>query len=113
MSTNAPITLNENNSETVLLTISRQSPTDDLTLVARLEMVIKDDSCHTDADGIVLSSLDAAQMTILTHTAAEITAAAYVPPLTGAYRRFYRVDGLDASSRRRTAMYGVITVTDL
>jgi hypothetical protein len=113
MATNAPITLAEGNDETVLLTINRQAATDDLTLVTRIEMVIKDDSCHPDSAGTVLSSLDGSQITILTHTASEITAAAYVPPLSGAYRRFYRVDGLDAGGHRRTAMYGVVTVLDL
>jgi hypothetical protein len=116
MSTYAPITVGEGNDEVVELTVDRQEPGDDLTTVAALEFVMKDDTCTADGDAsLVLSSTVPAQMVILTQTAAQITAEAFIPAafLAEPYTRTYRLDGLSTSGTRRTALHGPIYVEDL
>lgn len=110
------LTLMERNDETLLLTIDRQQPTDDLTTIATLELYLKEDACQTDGDAeLVLTTADAAEMVIDTQTAAQITARAFLPAssLSGPYGRFWRIDGLTSGGLRRTAMYGDVTVVNL
>jgi hypothetical protein len=112
-----PITLREENDETLTLTIDRQQPADDLTTVATLELYLKTDSCQADDDPdvLLLSSSVPAEITITAQSAAQITAEAHIPAaaLAGSYKRFWRVDGLTAGGERRTAMYGDVTVVNL
>jgi hypothetical protein len=108
-----PLYLVEDNDETIAWTIDPVVVGDDLTAVAEVQLILKDDDCATDTDGLVLSSTDAAQLVILTHTATELSGEAYIPAssLQGAYTRFYHIDALDGGGHRRTAITGPVYVT--
>lgn len=112
----APITLHEGNDEVLVLTIDRVDPSDDLSTVTSLELYLKVDSCARDADvtTVLLTSAQVSQIDVVTQTAAQITATAYIPAgaLVGAYDRWWRVDALSPGTRR-TALYGPVTVIDL
>lgn len=111
-----PITLHQGNAETINITITRSDPTDDLTLITSLRLVMKPDQCTSDTAStvITLSTSNPAQMVILTQTASQITAKAYVPAsaLTDPYDRWWRVDAY-IGTNYRTALYGPVTVIDL
>lgn len=111
-----PLTFAQNNDETVLLTIVRQQPTDDLTSITSLEFYLKTDSCVADtAPGVLkLTTANPAQMVITAQSAAQIDALAFVPASATAspFEHFWHVDGLVATARR-TAMYGPVTIIDL
>jgi hypothetical protein len=109
-----PITLTEGNDETILVTINRMYLADDLLTITSIEFYLKDSDCVDDAGALLLSSTDAGQVLILTQTSAQITAHVFVPAssLRGSYARFYRVDGL-IGVRRRTAVYGTVTMNDV
>ena len=115
MPTPVGLTLYEDNDEIIDLTITGAAG-DDLSVVTAVEVVIKPDVCESDDDddALVLSSDDAAEITINTQTSTEITATAYVPAsaLALPYPRVWRADAL-VGSLRRTAMYGPVTVVDL
>lgn len=113
MATEMPITLYEGNNETLLVTIDRETVDADLLTIAVVELYLKTERCDLDSAALVLSSTVPAELVILTHTAEQITAEVYVPPLTGSYTRWYRVDGVSASGDRRTAVFGPAYVTDL
>lgn len=112
MTAHVPLTLHENNDETVELTILAVEPDEDLNGVTVVQFILKDNVCAEDTAGLVLSSTDPTQVMILTHTASVITAEAFIPAsaLQGAYARVYRVDGLDSVGHRRTAISGPVTV---
>lgn len=118
MADNAPITLNEGNDETVLLTITATADPggDDLTAVTSLEFYLKADECDSDAEAeLLLTSANILELEILTQTATEMTAEAHIPAaaLAGPYPRFYKVDALSGTGQRRTALYGRVTVNNL
>jgi hypothetical protein len=112
-----PIALHERNDEQLLLTINRQDPGDDLTVITIVEVYLKTESCQSDSDPatLALTSADPAQVLVTSVSAAQILATVYIPAaaLVGPYDRFWRVDGLTAGGARRTAMYGPVTVVDL
>jgi hypothetical protein len=112
-----PITLRENNDETLRMTIVPCDPTEDLTAVTSLEVLLKTSRCTSDTDPstLLLSSSVPAEVQITSQTAAQIIALAHIPgtALTPPYERFWRVDGLGSSGARRTAMFGPVTVVDL
>lgn len=116
MATLVPLTLNEGNAETVLITITPDEPTEDLSSVTSLALYLKTDQCQLDtALGVlVLTSADSTQLTIDSNTGAVITATAHIPAtaLQGAYDRFWRVDAR-SSAVSRTAIYGSVTVVGL
>lgn len=111
-----PITLAENNDETLLLTITRKYATDDLTTVTAVEVYLKTDQCQDDgAAGVLrLSSTDPSELVVTSMTADAITAEAYVPAAatTPPYDRWWHADVL-AGAARRTAMYGPVQIIDL
>lgn len=118
MADERPITLREGNDEVLKLTITRDDPTDDLLGVETLQLFLKPDVCAGDTDlGVLqLSSTDPTQITLDAQTSAQILATAYIPrsALSGAYSRFWRVDGLGSGGvPRRTAMYGPVKVVNL
>lgn len=115
MASRIRLTLREDNDETLFLTITRDLASDDLTVVTTLQLYLKDDSCQPDSAALVLTSAIPAQIQITSQTAAQITATAFIPAsaLADPYDRVWRVDGLDGTGRRRTAMYGPVTVVDL
>jgi hypothetical protein len=110
------LTLIEGNDQTVAFTITPRTAGDDLTGVARVEVIFKPDSCTTDDSdyALVLTSSNAAQVTLLTQAADEITAEAYLPAsyLAEPYDRVWRVDAVGVSGERRTAIHGSVTVID-
>ncbi len=116
MATLRPITLHEDNDETLLLTITPDDPAEDLTGVTSLELFLKPDNCTEDtaAGVLALSTADATEMIITGQTATQITAEAYIPAsaLSTPAGRFWHVDGLNAT-KRRTAMYGPVSVVNL
>lgn len=111
-----PITLRQGNAETIRVTITRDDPTDDLTLVTKLVCVIKPDVCTADSASsvVTLSSTNSAQLLITAQVAASITAEVYVPAsaLALPYDRVWRVDAY-VGTAVRTAVYGPVTVVDL
>lgn len=116
MTTLQDITLHQGNTEQLLLTITRVDPTEDLTLITGLTVIIKDDPCVTDtATGVTtLTSANPAQITITTQTSSQITATAYLPATLTAspYNRWWRCDA-HVGTAYRTAIYGTVTVVDL
>lgn len=112
-----PITLTEDNDETLLLTVVPE-PADsgeDLTTITELRLVMKEDRCSPDAAALLtLASTNPAQILIGAQTATQILAHAFVPrsALQGAWPRFYRVDGY-VGTQKRTAMAGVVTVNNV
>lgn len=114
MADNVPLTFVEGNPETVAFTITPETLGDDLTAVASVQFVLKADGCDDDEDAeVVLTSADPTELQLLTMTATEITGEAYVPALTEAYPRLYRIDALTGTGSPRTALYGRVTVTNL
>lgn len=116
MSALVPLTLHQGNAETVAITITRSDPTDDLTLITSLRLVLKPDQCTADTatTAVVLTTANPAQMVIISQVAAQITAEAYIPAtaLTDPYSRWWRVDAYIGLTYR-TAIYGPVTVLDL
>lgn len=116
MATEQNLTMREGDNETIAITITAASAGDALTGVETVVVVLKPDACSEDDDAyaLTLSSTDAEEVVILTQTADEITAEAYVPALYLAepYDRVWRVYTVGASGERRTALYGSVTVTD-
>jgi hypothetical protein len=113
MTDNRPITLDEGRDNTVLLTINRVDPADDLS-TAGVRFVLKDSDCDPDSAGLVLTSANPAQITILTQGPAQITAAAFVPAssVQGAYTRFYLAE-ITSGAVGRPAMSGLASVNNL
>jgi hypothetical protein len=113
MTDNRPITLDEGRDNTVLLTINRLDAADDLS-TAGIRFVLKDSDCDPDSAGLVLTSADPTQITILTQGPAQITAAAFVPAssVQGTYPRFYLTE-ITSGAVGRPAMFGLVTVTNL
>lgn len=116
MAVRRPLTLHQNNDETLILTITPADPSDDLTVVTELQLFIKIDMCYADDDDttLMLSSTVGTQIAIISIAADEIRAEAFIPAsaLAAAYDRWWRVDAL-APGGRRTAMYGPVTIVDL
>src|SRR4030042_3589067 len=81
MPTTAPIPLRQDNDEVLLLTIVPDDPTDDLTPITLLKLIMKADVCVSDADtsNLVLTSANPTQISITSHTAAQILATAWIP----------------------------------
>lgn len=116
MPTIAPITLRQDNDEVLLLTIVPDDPTDDLTPITLLKLIMKADVCVSDADtsNLVLTSANPTQISITSHTAAQILATAWIPAsaLAAPYSRVWRVDAY-VGTTKRTALYGPVTLVDL
>lgn len=116
MASLVPITLYENNTETMDVTIDRVSTSDDLTTATGLEVVIKDRVCTSDSEvGVVtLDSSNPAEINITTQTVSQIVATVVIPTnaTTPPYARVWRLDVLFGAARR-TAAYGPVTVVDL
>lgn len=122
MATKAPITLRENNDETLELSITPDHTGGDLSGVTEIQVYLKDDSCTADnaAGVLVLSSTNPAQVLVISFAADEIVARAFIPAsaLAAPYERFWRADALTgplntANRPRRTALYGPVTIIDL
>lgn len=115
MPTRVALTIPEGNDAVVAWTVTPDDPTEDLTSITELRLYIKADSCADDDDPatVVLRSTDPAQLQVTSFTPSEIRGLAYFPRLTGSYDRLWRLDGLTAAPKRRTALYGPIHVTDL
>lgn len=110
-----PITVTEGNDETIVTTINRVYLADDLMLITKIEFWLKDDDCDDDAGALLLSSSDPTQAVVDSQTSAQIVMRVFLPAaaLVGSYPRFYRVDGLTSSGKRRTAVYGPVTVNNV
>jgi hypothetical protein len=109
------LTLRERNDETLSITITGCDPAEDLAAVTVVEVILKADTCNADTDGLVLTSANPAQVSIVSRTANQINVLAYVPAsaLIEPYNRVWRVDGIGPGGARRTAMYGPVTVVNL
>lgn len=116
MATEVPLTLHEDNDETIELTITPEQTGDTLAGVTVVELYLKVDRCEADtASGVLkLTSANPAQILVTSFSASQIEALAFIPAsaLASPYDRFWRVDAL-AGATRRTAMYGDVTVIDL
>ncbi len=114
MASKVTLTLHEGNDETVALTITPAGADDDLLDVDSLELILKDDQCADDADGLILTTADPAELLVLAQAVDEITAEAYIPgsALADPYDRWWRLDALSASGSRRTVMYGPVIVVN-
>lgn len=107
--------LHEGNTETIRLTITPDDPTDDLTAVTGLEIVIKRDQSQDDSDPAVTTlSTTAGTITIASKAKGRIQATATIPPSCTASpgSRWWRCDAL-VGSARRTAAYGPVDIVNL
>jgi hypothetical protein len=111
-----PLTLHQSNDEIISIVITPSVPTDDLSLVTKLVLVLKPDQCTADSDTTVLTldTGDPTEIIITAQSASQIAALAYVPAtsLASPYDRWWRVDAYVGTSHR-TALYGPVTVVDL
>lgn len=116
MAAEVPLTLHQGNDEVLLLTITRNEDTDDLTGVETIEVYLKGDQALADDDEnvIKLSSTDASKITIDSKVADQITARVVVSAahLAHPYVRWWRADAI-ADGTRRTAVYGPVTVVPM
>lgn len=117
MATQVSLTLHENNDETISLEITPVDSDDDLTTITSLELYLKPQNCASDSDPLVLvlTSADPSEIVINTQTASLIEAEAFIPgsALLDPYDRFWRLDALNATGQRRTALYGPVDVVNL
>lgn len=117
MATQVPLVLHENNDETLSLEVTPVDSDDDLSTITTLELYLKPQNCASDLDPLVLvlSSTDPNEIVINTQTPTLIEADAFIPAsaLLDPYDRFWRLDALNASGERRTALYGPVDVVNL
>lgn len=114
MATEVALTFLEGSKSTVEFSIAPADAADDLTAVASLRFLLKADTCDDDADAeVVLTTADPTEMQFLTQTATQITGEAYVPALTEAYPRAWRIDAISGTGDPLTALYGRVTVINL
>jgi hypothetical protein len=110
------LTLREGNDEIIDVVINAASAADDLTLVTRLEVVIKPDVCTADtaSSAVMLSSVVPAEIVITSQTVSKIVAVVFVPAtvLAQPYERVWRCD-VRVGAARRTALYGRVIMIDL
>lgn len=111
--------LTQHNDETILITISAPSATEDLTGVDSLTAVFKPSVCDADDSlyALTLSSTNPTEMVITSQTADLITAEVYVPGtyLAEPYDRVWHVDAYTnvVGAAPRTAIYGDVEVNDI
>jgi hypothetical protein len=116
MATLTALTLHQANDEIISLNITPVDPTDDMTLVTELRVLLKDSVCDLDTalTTVTLSTTDPTEMVILVQDASHIQAEVYVSAvvLVDAHPLRWRVDAY-VGTARRTAGYGPVTVVDL
>lgn len=116
MSTRADLVFRQANDETIRMTIVPDDPAENMLLVSSLRTYVKASSCDADSDAntLVLTTANPAQMVIVSHTATQIVAEAFVPAsyLAKPYDRIWRVDA-HVGSTHRTAVYGAVSIVDL
>ena len=116
MSTRIDLVFREANDETIRMTIVPDDPSENMLLVSSLRTYVKASSCDLDGDAntLVLTTANPAQMVIVSHTATQIVAEAFVPAsyLAKPYDRVWRVD-VHIGSTHRTALYGAVSVIGL
>lgn len=116
MATEMALTLHQNNDETIDVEITSDSLSGDLSLVTRLEVVIKPSACDVDdsAYATTLSTDVPTQIAITAQTATQIDATIYIPAtaLAEPYNRWWRMDAF-VGANVRTALYGRAIVVDL
>lgn len=115
MATSQAISLNENNDEVVNVVITTNSPTDGtiLDLTGKtVEAYLKMSAATADGDGATwMGSTATTGVTITDGPAGKASVAIPAASVTTAMK-WWRVDVLSAG-KRKTAVYGVVTVTDL
>jgi len=111
-----PLTVHQGNNETISLTVTPDTPGDNLTAVTMLKIVWKDSRCVSDTDSTTktLSSAVPAEITITTQTATLIVATAHIPAsyTTSPHPYWWRLD-VYVGAAHRTAIYGPVTVIDI
>jgi hypothetical protein len=109
----ADITLNESNDETVSLTISSGGSPVNLTGYT-LNMLLKPQRGSSDgASGVLELTSPSGGITITNAAAGQALAAIAGTSITPNVWSFYRVDVIDSSSKRNTAVYGNVTINQL
>lgn len=114
MPTLVPLVMREHNDEVIRMTIVPDDPSESLLSVSQLLVYLKDDACTSDSatSTVVLSTVDPTEVVIISQTAAQIVAEAFIPSATIAtpYPRIWRVD-VYIGAFHRTALYGPVTIT--
>jgi hypothetical protein len=109
------LTLNENNDEEILAVLVTNQPAPDtaLNLTGKtLEAFLKVSAATSDADGSTWKgTIAGGQVTVTDAAAGEVTVAVPASAITTSMG-WWRLDVL-SGALRKTALYGVITVTDL
>lgn len=116
MGTLTPIVLLEGNTTKLRISVAPDDPTDDLTLVTSMRVLLKPnaDTPDTDPGVVTLTTAVPAQMLITVQTTQLIRATAFLPAsaLVSPYPHVWRVDCL-VGTAARTVMYGPATIVNL
>lgn len=115
MANQVGITLNENNDENIKCTITTNDPTDGTTLNLTgftVEAYLKTAAATADGDGTTWMGSTATTGVVFT-VAASGTIEVQIPAsAVTVAKTWWRVDVINASSKRKTAVYGTVTVTN-
>lgn len=118
MANSAPITLNENNDEDILVAVTTNQPVAgtklDLTGVT-VEAFLKTSAATADDDPTTWQGTTDGESPAIVVTDAvngALTVSVPASAVTTA-KHWWRVDVIDSDSKRKTAVFGAVTVTDL
>lgn len=116
MSQERDITLNENNDEKVNFALTTNVPTTntvlDLTGMS-LEMYLKPNKGTADTAGGVWKGTSAGGDLVVTDAANGLCYAVIPAASVTTTQGWYRVDVISSGGKRKTSVYGVVTVNDL
>lgn len=115
MANNVSLTLNENNDEDILVSVTTNQPAVgtklDLTGVT-VEAYLKKSASTSDTDPTTWKGTSASEITITDAVNGALTVSIPAASITTAMH-WWRVDVIDSDSKRKTAVFGTVTVTDL
>lgn len=114
MGVNRPLTLLQNNDVTVAFTVTDEDTKApfDLTGATAIELYLKPMAATADTDpGVHKLTLALGDITVTDAPAGECAAAILATMLATAGRQWYRLDVVGAG-KRRTPIYGILSVTD-
>lgn len=116
MATNSPITLNENNDEDVIVTITTNQPTagtiENLTGMT-VEVYLKLSAATSDTDVSTWKGSSATTGVTMTDPTNGIVTLNLPALAVQTIVKWYRVDVISSGGKRKTAVYGTVAVNDL
>ncbi|MEU0797173.1 hypothetical protein ABZ342_44525 [Amycolatopsis sp. NPDC005961] len=117
MAQKVDITLNENNDENVNCALTTNNPTAGTTLDLTgmtLEAFLKPSKSSLDTDGAVWkgTSSPAAGVTV-TNAVGGLVTVSFPASAIDTTKTWWRIDVISSGGKRKTALYGTVTVNDL